>query len=74
MKDITLKKLNTLLKRYLVVTYETDGYDPEDNIMNKFRSKRAKMIITTIGRIEQDKEIDKEKLTQLFGMYKTYHS
>jgi len=72
MKDETLKKLNSLLKCYLVNTFENFGYEPNDKTENKERSKRAKLILATIKNIKQDKEITKENLTTLFDMYRTY--
>jgi hypothetical protein len=73
MKNEIIVKLNSLLKCYLVKTFEMNGYDSKQQATNISRSKRAKMILETIGRIHQDKEIDKEKLEKLFDMYKTYH-
>jgi uncharacterized protein YtpQ (UPF0354 family) len=74
MKKSTIEKLNSLLKYYLVKTFETHGYNPEDKMVNITRSKRAKMIIITIDKIIQDEEIEKEKLDNLVDMYKTYHT
>jgi hypothetical protein len=74
MKDTIIKKLNSLLKCYLIKIFELHGFNPEEKSVISTRSKRAKMILQTIGRIHQDKEIDKEKLERLFDMYKTYHS
>jgi len=73
MKESTLMKLNSLLKCYLVKTFETFGYNPEEKSENETRSKRAKMILATIEKVHQDKEIDKKQLEKLFDMYKTYH-
>jgi len=72
MKVETLKKLNSLLKCYLVNTFENIGYEPNAKNENKERSKRAKLILATIENIKQDKEITKENLTTLFDMYRTY--
>jgi len=71
-KDETIKKLNVLLKKYLVKTFETNGYDPNEKTLNQSRSGRAQTILATIGKIHQDKEIEKETLEKLFDMYKTY--
>lgn len=73
MKESIIEKLNSLLKYYLVKTFETYGYNPEGKSVISTRSKRAKMIIVTIDKISQDEEIEKEKLDNLFDMYKTYH-
>ena len=73
-KESTLIKLNSLLKHYLVKTFESFGYNPEEKSKNETRSKRAKMILVTIEKIHQNKEIDKKQLEKLFDMYKTYHN
>ena len=73
-KDATLNKLNHLLKCYLIKTFEVYGYNSEEKSVISTRSKRAKMILETIGRVQQDKDIDREKLEKLFDMYKTYHN
>ena len=73
-KDATLNKLNHLLKCYLIKTFEVYGYNSEEKSVISTRSKRAKMILETIGRIQKNKEMDKETLEKLFDMYKTYNN
>ena len=73
-KDETLNKLNTLLTCYLVKTFETNGYNPDEKSLNETRSRRAKIILEAVDRIKKDKEMDKETLEKLFDMYKTYNN
>lgn len=73
-KETTILKLTSLLKYHLVNEFEQNGYDFKEKKFNKLRSKKAKLILETISRIHQDKEIDKEKLKKLFDMYETYHT
>jgi len=73
MKQQTIDKLNSLLKHYLVNTYEDFGYNPNDNTHNKHRMDVAKLILKTIESIKQDKELHKDKLESLFILYNRYH-
>ena len=72
-KNQTITKLNSLLKYYLIKTFKSFGYDVNNTAKNLTRAKQAKMILATIKKIHQNKNIDKKKLEKLFDMYKTYH-
>ena len=71
-KQQIIMELKSLLKYYLVNEFEQNGYDFNKTLFNTSRTKEAKMILKTINSIQQDEDIDKEKLKCLLENYEKF--